>query len=204
MEAGAVPKGVPSSAENSGAPDETRELGRRIRMLRTSAGMTLADLARRTSVSIGTLSQVERGIVSPTVRTLFTVGNALGIPPGQLIDPTDPSGSGEVTFIVRANQRRRFVEIGGVTKDIASPAASERLKGYYMVIEPGCGSGGEPYSHSGEEIAIILSGTLELQVDGRNFTVSEGDCFAFSSDRPHRFINVGARPVSVFWVNAQI
>jgi len=185
--------------------DESAKIGKRIRDLRVGAGMTLTDLSKAAKVSIGTLSQLERGLVSPTVRTLYTVGNALGVAPAWLIDPTQagPNNS-EATFVVRANRRQKFLDAGGIRKDIASPAASERLKGFFMVIEPGCGSGAEPYAHTGEEIGLILSGTLELTIEDQSFTLNEGDCFAFESTRPHRFSNYGPRPASVFWVNAKI
>ncbi len=186
-------------------PDQSAMLGQRIRELRLKAKMTLTELAKATGVSIGTLSQLERGLVSPTVRTVFTVGNALGVPPAWLIDPQQGnSPNNEGMFIVRANRRQRFLESGGVRKDIASPAASERLRGFFMVIEPGCGSGAQPYAHSGEEIGFILSGTLELKIEDQSFTLNEGDCFAFASAKPHQFSNVGPRPASVFWVNASI
>ncbi|GGF43060.1 XRE family transcriptional regulator [Aliidongia dinghuensis] len=186
--------------------NESAQIGKRIRDLRVGAGMTLTDLSKAAKVSIGTLSQLERGLVSPTVRTLYTVGNALGVAPAWLIDPSQAAGpsNSESTFIVRANRRQKFLDSGGIRKDIASPAASERLKGFFMVIEPGCGSGAEPYKHTGEEIGLILSGTLELSIDDESYTLNEGDCFAFESSRPHRFSNFGPRPASVFWVNAKI
>jgi len=167
--------------------------------------MTLAELAKATGISIGTLSQLERGLVSPTVRTLYTVANALGVMPAWLIDPGQPTPrTAENQFIVRAGSRSQMFDIGGIRKDIASPASSERLRGFFMVIQPGCNSGAQPYSHKGEEIGLLLSGTLELQIDGTTYTLHEGDCFAFPSSKPHHFANVGPRPASVFWVNADI
>ncbi len=190
----------------AGPGDESVRIGRRIRDLRISAGMTLTDLSKAAKVSIGTLSQLERGLVSPTVRTLYTVGNALGVAPAWLIDPSQATGpnNSEGTVIVRANRRQKFLDRGGIRKDIASPAASERLKGFFVVVEPGCDSGVEPYKHTGEEIGLVLSGTLELSIDDESYTLNEGDCFAFESSRPHRFSNIGPRPASVFWVNAKI
>jgi len=192
---------VPTAA---GAGDESTQLGKRIRDLRREAGLTLTDLARATGVSIGTLSQLERGLVSPTLRTLFTVGNALGVAPAWLIDPGKSNGQDrEQEFIVRAGRRPRFLDSAGVRKDITSPPSSERLKGFFTVIQPGCGSGPQPYSHAGDEIGLVLSGTLELQVGDATFTLNEGDCFCFTSGLLHRFGNVGARPATVFWVNAR-
>lgn len=194
-----------ASSNGSDGDDETRKLGRRIRDLRSKAGMTLTDLAKATGVSIGTLSQLERGLVSPTVRTVYTVANALGVMPAWLIDPTQiPFRSAESQYIVRSGQRSRLLDIDGIRKDIASPAASERLRGFFMVIQPGRNSGAQPYSHKGEEIGFLLSGVLELQIDGETFTMNEGDCFAFASSKPHHFANPGAAPASVFWVNADI
>lgn len=185
--------------------DETQKLGQRIRDLRSKAGMTLTELAKATGVSIGTLSQLERGLVSPTVRTVYTVANALGVMPAWLIDPSqNTSKSVESQYIVRAGQRSRLLDIDGIRKDIASPAASEKLRGFFMVIQPGSTSGAQPYSHKGEEIGFLLSGSLELQIEGETYSLNEGDCFAFASSKPHHFANVAARPASVFWVNADI
>lgn len=206
ISARAVSSSPPHAVAEAEAPtDEGIALGKRIRDLRLKSGRTLADLAKSTGISIGTLSQLERGLVSPTVRTLFTVGHALGVAPTWLIDPSQtPTTTGAEQFVVRANQRAKLLDSGGVRKDVASPAASQRLKGFFMVIEPGCGSGAQPYTHAGEEIGFILSGTLELQIDEMKVTLNEGDCFSFSSERPHQFANLGARPASVFWVNAKI
>jgi transcriptional regulator with XRE-family HTH domain len=185
--------------------EESLKLGQRIRDLRLKAGMTLADLGKATGVSIGTLSQLERGLVSPTVRTVYTVANALGVMPAWLIDPSQmPVPSAESRYIVRAGQRSRLLDLNGIRKDIASPAASDRLRGFFMVIQPGCNSGAQPYSHKGEEIGFLLAGSLELQIDGETFSLNEGDCFAFSSQKPHSFANAGPRPATVFWVNADI
>ncbi|HEY9215194.1 MAG TPA: cupin domain-containing protein [Ancylobacter sp.] len=185
--------------------DETQKLGRRIRDLRSKAGMTLSELAKATGVSIGTLSQLERGLVSPTVRTVYTVASALGVMPAWLIDPSQmPARTAESRYIVRAGQRSRLLDIDGIRKDIASPAASERLRGFFMVIQPDCTSGAQPYSHKGEEIGFLLSGSLELRIGGETFSLNEGDCFAFSSEIPHQFANRGVHPASVFWVNANI
>ncbi len=193
-------------AAGAGDPDEeTQKLGRRVRDLRAKAGLTLTELAKATGVSIGTLSQLERGLSSPTVRTLYTVANALGVMPAWLIDPAQSEDRGaETRYIVRSGQRSHLFDIDGVRKDVASPAASERLRGFFMVIQPGCNSGSKPYSHKGEEIGFLISGSLELQIEDETYSLKEGDCFAFASSKLHQFANAGAKAATVFWVNADI
>jgi len=198
-------KAAPTTSRRGDPDEELLKLGQRIRELRSKAGMTLQELSKMTKTSIGTLSQLERGLVSPSVRTIYTVADALDVMPAWLIDPTQISSKGmESRYIVRAAQRSRLLDIDGIRKDVASPAASERLRGFFMVIQAGSSSGAKSYTHKGEEIGFLLSGELQLHIDGETFSLNEGDCFAFSSSIPHRFANVGAQPASVFWVNANI
>ncbi|MCL6710275.1 cupin domain-containing protein [Pseudomonas sp. R2.Fl] len=178
-------------------------LGARIRDLRLTKNLTLADLAAATGISIGTLSQMERDLVSPTVRTLFTLSGALDVSPAWLIDPDHDSDKDE-PYIVRTDRRVPFLHTEGLRKDLISPAASRRLKGFYLIIEPGGGSGPAPYVHGGEEIGLIISGVLELRIEDSIFVLREGDCFSFPSNKPHSFSNVGTAQATVFWVNADL
>ena len=186
----------------SGSGD-TPKVGGRVRELRQQQNMTQADLAAASGVSTGTLSQIERELVSPTVRTLFTLGDALGVSAAWLLDPEGDEKKVD-PYVVRADKREPFLRSEGLKKDLISPASSDRLRGFYMLLEPGYGSGGEPYVHDGEEIGLVMFGVLELEIEGETWILREGDCFAFPSDLPHRFANIGASQCAVFWINAAI
>lgn len=194
---------TPQKRRTTGMATESPELGARIRDLRQAKRLTLADLAASSGISIGTLSQIERNLVSPTVRTLFTLGDALGVSPAWLIDPSGEENK-EDPYVVTADRRQPFVHSEGLRKDLVSPLGSQRLKGFYLVIESGGGSGTSPYVHAGEEIGFVISGILELVIDGRARVLREGDCFSFPSNIPHRFSNLGTAQCVVFWVNANI
>lgn len=74
------------------AADATRRdpasvaLGDRLRGLRDARGWTREQLAERTGLSHRTLVYIEQGKVSPTVRTLLLVAEALDVRPGTLVD----------------------------------------------------------------------------------------------------------------------
>ncbi|MFM0616302.1 cupin domain-containing protein [Paraburkholderia nemoris] len=189
--------------KNAAAKPDAPKLGALIRDLRKERKMTLTDLSSLTGISLGTLSQIERDLVSPTVRTLFTLSSALDVAPAWLIGAGDNAETTD-PYVVRADQRQAFIAAAGVRKDLVSTSGSTHLKGFYMVIEPGAGSGAEPYSHKGEEIGLVLGGVLKLEIADRTYVLREGDCFTFTSNLPHRFSTVGASPATVFWVNAQI
>lgn len=200
---GAVGNDTGAKKRRASGSGDTPKVGGRIRELRQQQKMTLADLAAASGISIGTLSQIERELVSPTVRTLFTLGEALGVSAAWLLDPESDEKKVD-PYVVTADRRQPFLRSEGLKKDLISPASSDRLRGFYMLLEPGYGSGGAPYAHNGEEIGLVLSGVMELEIEGENWILREGDCFAFPSDLPHRFANIGATQCAVFWINADI
>jgi quercetin dioxygenase-like cupin family protein len=64
---------------------------------------------------------------------------------------------------------------------------------------PGATSGGQAYSHSGEEAGVILKGELELTIDGEVFVLKAGDSFGFQSSLPHRYRNISDDSAEVIW-----
>jgi transcriptional regulator with XRE-family HTH domain len=77
----ASPKSVtkreaPSIAPSLGAPIT---LGTRLRTEREQKGVALRELARRIGVSPSLISQIERGLVTPSVGTLYAFATELGI-----------------------------------------------------------------------------------------------------------------------------
>lgn len=179
------------------------QIGDRLKELRKSKGLTLQQLATRASLSISSLSQTERGLVSPTVRTIYSVCQALGVSPAWIIDPDsakdhNPDGN----YIVRSSRRTEILNSNGVTKQVATPANEEKYKAFVVTIDPGGSSGDKQYTHNGEEIGIIIYGTLVIEIDGKEYRLSKGDSFAFPSRIPHRFFNESSAPASVFWVNS--
>lgn len=178
-------------------------LGARLKDLRHSRGMTLAQLADRTGLSIGSLSQVERGLVSPTIRTVYSVATALGVSPAWIIDPDSASEHNpDGGYIVRATRRLEVFNGNGVEKHLATPEMQQRYKAFVVTVRAGGSSGDEQYTHAGEEIGIVLNGSLVLEIEQRTYRLNKGDSFAFPSSPSHRFYNDTGADAVVFWVNS--
>lgn len=64
------------------ASELQRQIGDKIRELRKTQQLTLAQLAERTGLSVGFLSQIELGKNSASVETLYRLSRALGVEPG--------------------------------------------------------------------------------------------------------------------------
>lgn len=174
--------------------------GRQLHELRRARGLTLKELSLASGLSIGLLSQLERGISAPTIRSLQAVSRALQIPPSWFFQPREGSEPGEQSIVVRRGRGRVMAFSANFRKELVTPDLSGALEGLLVTIEPGGSSGPQPYHHAGEEMGYVISGEMELWVDEVRHHLRTGDSFRFRSERPHRFANPGSRPAQVLWV----
>ncbi|WP_249148566.1 cupin domain-containing protein [Bradyrhizobium jicamae] len=179
-------------------------VGRRIRDLRRGKEMSLETVAARADLSIGFISQIERGLSSPSLRVLATLADVLGVGIAALFGAT-PNDGGTADGVVTREAQRAELKLwrSGVSKQLLSPAGSEsRLNLFLVHLEPGGSTGDELYTHDGEEAGLVLEGEMILTVDAETWTLKQGDSFRFASRRPHRFSNAsGDTKAVVLWVN---
>jgi transcriptional regulator with XRE-family HTH domain len=182
------------------ADEADLRVGRRIRALRLERNLSLADLAAKAGISIGALSQMERGMSSLRVRVIWPLAAALDVEPSALI--AEGGEPGNDLYCVRANSRRALRVHGeGITKDLLSPPAAA-LTGMLVTVEPGGGTA-KAYAHSGNEFGIVTQGSVELVVDQARYLLKTGDSFAFKSTLLHSFRNPGSERCVIVWVNTK-
>ncbi len=175
-------------------------VGQQIRDLRRAKGLRIAGLASEIGRSVGHVSQVERGLSPVTIPDLKKIADALGVEinwffQGQAMAPQE-----ERDIIVRRANRRELNYSGtGVREALLSPHLHGAFEMVMTTLESGADSG-VAYSRTGEEGGFVLEGTLDLEVDGRKYSLSAGDSFSFESTRPHRCANSGSQVTRVLWV----
>ena len=178
-------------------------VGKHIRDLRLAKGLSLSELAAQVEISVGNLSEMERGLSVPSIRTLCLLSKALDINAGWLLDLHGDSGQPADPYVVRASARQSIVfSKAGVVKRLASPLQPGSLQMLLVEIEPGAGSGESGYSHAGEECGYVQEGILNLWIEGEKRTLSQGDSFRFLSTKIHRFENPGNVLTRVLWVTS--
>jgi transcriptional regulator with XRE-family HTH domain len=182
----------------SPAQDQSTEiaLGARIRSLRQAAGLTLRQLADRAGFTESFLSQVERGVASPSIASVQRVARGLGLSIGELF--AEPERTGRV---VRREERRRVTYPGLQAVDEFLTADQHgRLQVILSTIEPGGGTGEEAYAHeSDEEVVVVLEGQIDLWVGDEHYLLRDGDAITYPSRIPHRNTNNGDRPARVLF-----
>jgi transcriptional regulator with XRE-family HTH domain len=189
------------------APDETlpadlqeaEQLGRKIRVQRKAQGLSIRELAARSGLSIGMISQIEQGKSTPSLRSLRLISDTLRSPVSALFDQR-PTGIPDDRYIVRKGKRQVLKLNGSVRKELLSPASLQHLEVFNVELQPGAESSAEAYTHSGEKAGILLEGVLHLWLDGDRFELHPGDTCQFSGAIPHRYANEGSDVCRVIWV----
>jgi transcriptional regulator with XRE-family HTH domain len=197
-------KAAVKASAKAAEPAMDLEVGRRIRELRRARQLSLETVVARTDLSIGFVSQIERGLSSPSLRVLATLADVLGVGIAALFGAT-PSGEDASGGVVTRQLQRAELKLWrtGISKQLLSPAGAEnRLNLFLVHLEPGGSTGDELYTHDGEEAGLVLEGEMMLTVDAETWSLKTGDSFRFASRRPHRFSNPAddAKAV-VLWVN---
>src|SRR3954453_17800920 len=181
------PKAIAKAAE----PAMDVAVGRRIRDLRRVRQFSLETVASRTELSIGFLSQIERGLSSPSLRVLATLADVLSVGIAALFGAR-PNADGASDQIVTRGPHRAELKLWrtGVSKQLLSPASADnRLNLFLVHLEPGGSTGDELYTHDSEEAGLVIEGGEMLAVDSETWALKTGDSFRFASRRPHRFSN---------------
>jgi transcriptional regulator with XRE-family HTH domain len=179
-------------------------IGQRLRQIRKDLALSLSDLSERSQVSVGTLSQLERGMGRPSLRTIERISQALGVPPFWLLEMPGKDSATEDSVVVRSGQGVHLtVTEPGMEKTLITPRNFDRMQLMTVGMEPGAQSSSGYYRHEGIDVGYILSGSLNLEVDGRTHVLSAGDSFAFDSQLPHRFENRGGVRAEVLWINTK-
>lgn len=180
-------------------------VGTRIRTIRKDLSLSLQQVAERAGVSVGTMSQLERGLSQPSLRTLHKICNALGVPLSWLFKTA--AGEPRVEnnpYVVRAGDAARLqCPAEGYDKFLLTPRAFDGLQMILIRLAPRAQSGIGTYTHSGRESGYVLKGSLHLQIGPQLNLLTAGDSFAFESTIPHRFENLGATTAEIVWVTTQ-
>ncbi len=172
------------------------QLGPRIRSLRQARRLTLREVSQRAGVTESFLSQVERDVTSPSIATVQRIARALDLSIAQLFAEEPETGR-----VVRREARRRVAYPGlKAVDEFLTPNMAGRLQVIMSTIEPGGGTGAEPYTHeSDEEVVVVMAGVLDLWVGDEHYVLREGDAITFPSRLPHWNVNHGDVPATVLF-----
>jgi transcriptional regulator with XRE-family HTH domain len=184
---------IPDSRE-----ERLRDLGGIIRGLRQEQRSSTVALARACGVSTSLISQVERGLTSPSLDVLWAIARALDVPIGTFFqgEPEDEP-PGREPVVVRADHRKKLGVNSSLIYELLSPDLRHQIEFIWVEFGPGVEGPLAPFRHPGEEQMVVIRGEMHFWVDGVEYVLQAGDCITIDASRPHRAGNRSDAPAIV-------
>jgi transcriptional regulator with XRE-family HTH domain/KaiC/GvpD/RAD55 family RecA-like ATPase len=181
---------------------EFLDLGGKVKAMRLKRGLTQSELAKKVDVTASYISQLERNLISPSIDSLMLLSSELQMDPGSLLslDSSDSQG-----MICRRNQRQPTTAAGVRSnaikyQSLVTSTDNRRMQPMLVTIEANSEFSSHFFQHKGDEFVLIEKGELELDIDGKNYVLREGDSIYLDSVMPAAWRNTGEIPVQATWV----
>ena len=170
------------------------DIGKKIKELRLSNDLTLEELASRSELTKGFLSQVERNLTSPSISTLEDILEALGT---------------DLSHFFRQEQEKKIVfHTADFFEDeqedykiewIVPNAQKNDMEPILLALHPGCDSM-EMVSHSGEEFGYVLKGSILLVKGNQTYRIKAKETFYIEGTESHYLHNPGSVEARILWI----
>ena len=173
-------------------------LGMKIQSYRQELGMSLRELAASTGISPSMLSQIENNAVNPSINSMKAIAESLHVPLYRFFQE-DTEDQEEKLIVRKGKYRILGRQDEEVTYKLLTADVSGSIEFELMEIPAGMTSSDRPRSHTGEETAYIISGKTDILVDGKRYTLEEGDAIRIPPTALHQWINCYDRDLTAIF-----
>ncbi len=183
---------------------ERYRIGPRVRALRLSKKLGLAQLGAHTGLSPAMLSKIERGQLFPTLPTLLRIAMVFGVGLEHFFVEDD---SRPLVAVVRKDERLRLPAPPGdetpfyLFESLDYPVPDRKMEAYYAEFPPNA-EPSTPHRHGSAEFIYVLKGRLTVSVDGEDYRLATGDAIYFDSSAQHNYRLDGSDRCSAIVVTA--
>jgi len=178
-------------------PQQSYDVGTRIRSLRQERGLSMRALARNSGLSPNALSMIERGRTSPTVSTVYKISHAMGLP---ITDIFRDQPNRSPCVLRKKGASRRITVPDAVIEELGGEEFEGLTEAFILTLNPGATSGELPIIHTGNDFVYILKGTAAYTIEGKDYTLDTGDSLLFTGNLPHFFHNPSEQDTQILIV----
>ncbi len=170
--------------------EQGKRLGDLVRLLRERRGLSVRTLARESGFSPSFISQVEHGLVSPSIASMERIAHVLGVTLSEFFAVEKSQTA--VPFVVPAGAGRELASewSNAVVRELGPSQGDHVLEPVMLVLAAGGRSGARPAGHQGEEFAIVFAGEVLLRLEEAEHRLRVGDSVTLPSETPHQWENV--------------
>ena len=172
------------------------DIGNKLKELRVLKGLTQEELADRSELSKGFISQLERNLTSHSITTLLDILQCLGTSIGEFFNeaPDEQIVFGKQDYFVKED-----TEYKNEIKWIIPNAQKNTMEPIYLTLEAG-GSTCPDTPHEGEEFGYILQGTVSIHLGNKTYKAKKGESFYYTADKTH-FLS-SKNGATLIWVSS--
>lgn len=173
------------------------ELGKTISQFRMMESYTITQLAEKIGISPSMLSQIERGVSNPSITTLRMLAKVLDVPLFRFFTPIENTSR----LVIRKEKRAKiiFPESPVLPYEVLSPNLNHSIAMLLLTLEPQSASAKQSTKHTGEEIAYILCGEVQLILDNQCIVLHEGDSARVPPKMMHQWKNISDDIVKIIF-----
>lgn len=176
------------------------EIGSRIKNLRINQRVTLKELAKKTGLTTSFLSQLERDLTSPSVKSLEKIAQALNIKVGYFF--FEKVGKEGCIFIKKGMGKKAIDKEENISSErLASGLLNIKMEPVIFTLGIGAELSKELMYPEGERFGIVLNGRIEFILNGERQVFEEGDSIYCTYPRiPQMVKNVGEIEAKLLWI----
>lgn len=174
------------------------EIGNKLKELRIQKGLTQEELADRSELSKGFISQLERDLTSPSIATLIDLLQVLGTTPKEFFD--DEKAQEQIVFHKHDFFEKEDTVLHNKIEWIIPNAQKNIMEPIKVTLEP-AGSTYPDIPHEGEEFGYVLSGCIKIHIGKQSYTAKAGEAFYFTPNSNHFIEAVGKNKATFIWVS---
>jgi len=163
----------------------------RLREARENRGLDQEALAASTNVALSELQSIEAGTTEATLGTLWKLAVGLGVPFAELL------GAGDNRVTVQRVADAQVLRTGdGVleSRPLMTSGVCRWVETYALTLAAGGRYESDAHPRGTREIIVVVSGVLQVEIDGCADTLGPGDSISFLADLPHVYTNPGSSP----------
>ena len=172
------------------------DIGNKLKELRVLKGLTQEELADRSELSKGFISQLERNLTSPSITTLMDILQCLGTSIGEFFNeaPDEQIVFGKQDYFVKED-----TEYKNEIKWIIPNAQKNTIEPIYLTLQAG-GSTCPDTPHEGEEFVYVLQGAVSIHLGNKTYKAKKGESFYYTADKTH-FLS-SKNGATLIWVSS--
>ncbi len=194
--------GMVERGSHRGLSKTELHVGKMVRRFRALRQLSVRTLADKCGFSPSFISQVERGQASPSIASTERIATALGVTLGEFFRAASPS----LPAIVRVKDRPVLQSQWSNAKvETLGPSSQDsRLESLLITLKAGGASASRPYTRQTEQLAVVLRGSVTLQLDDTVQVLEEGDAVSIPAGTHHCWNNRARKQVQVLIVTARL